>query len=162
MYRRNDIILAVDYHDNNITVRWFNCYTGEERILRCSTLPGPIGQLVDNAVSEAAKAGGQVIWIMESTTGWGRLKKLIGSKVHFIVANVLQILLPPKAYRRKTDKIDTKRILREFLNPSFASWACLLCNIGREILYWISRLAMFRIKRSAHSASKNIHAATCR
>ncbi len=118
MYRRNDITLAVDYHDNNITVRRFNCYTGEERILRCSTMPGPIGQLVDNAVSEAAKAGGQVIWIMESTTGWARLKKLIGSKVHFIVANVLQIPLPPKAYRRKTDKIDTKRILREFLNGS--------------------------------------------
>ncbi|NIA07762.1 MAG: hypothetical protein GWP14_09065 [Actinobacteria bacterium] len=26
--------------------------------------------------------------------------------------------LPPKAYRRKTDKIDTGRILREFLNGS--------------------------------------------
>jgi len=35
-----------------------------------------------------------------------------------VVANVLQMPLPPKAYRRKTDKIDTKRILREFLNSS--------------------------------------------
>jgi transposase len=35
-----------------------------------------------------------------------------------LVANVLQMPLPPKAYRRKTDKIDTGRILREFLNGS--------------------------------------------
>jgi len=38
--------------------------------------------------------------------------------VKFIVANVLQMPLPPKAYRRKTDKIDTGRMLREFLNGS--------------------------------------------
>ena len=110
MYERNDIILAVDYHDNNIVVRWLNCYTGEERVLTRSTAVRPICQLIDNAVSQAAKVGGRVIWVMESTTGWARIKKLIGSKAHFIVANVLQIPLPPKAYRRKTDKIDTKRL----------------------------------------------------
>ena len=53
---------------------------------------------------------------MESTTGWARVKELIGSRVRFIMANVLQMPLPPKAYRRKTDKIDTGRMLREFLN----------------------------------------------
>ena len=118
MYERNDIILAVDYHENNIVVRWLNCYTGEERVLTRPTAVRPICQLIDNAVSQAAKVGGRVIWVMESTTGWARIKKLIGSKAHFIVANVLQIPLPPKAYRRKTDKIDTKRLLREFLNGS--------------------------------------------
>ena len=118
MYERNDIILAVDYHDNNTVVRWLNCYTGEERVLTCTTAARPICQLIDNAVSQAAKVGGRVIWIMESTTGWARIKKLIGSKARLIVANVLQIPLPPKAYRRKTDKIDTKRLLREFLNGS--------------------------------------------
>ncbi len=55
---------------------------------------------------------------MESTTGWARVKKLLGDKAALVVANVLQMPLPPKAYRRKTDKIDTGRILREFLNGS--------------------------------------------
>jgi transposase len=55
---------------------------------------------------------------MESTTGWARVKKLISSPVQFVMANVHQMPLPPKAYRRKSDKIDTGRILREFLNGS--------------------------------------------
>lgn len=55
---------------------------------------------------------------MQSTTGWARVRELLGSRVKFIVANVLQMPLPPKAYRRKTDKIDTGRMLREFLNGS--------------------------------------------
>ena len=38
--------------------------------------------------------------------------------MQFILANVLQMPLPPKAYRRKSDKIDTGRIQREFLNGS--------------------------------------------
>ena len=33
----------------------------------------------------------------------------------FQIANVLQMPLPPKARRRKTDKIDTARMLREYL-----------------------------------------------
>ena len=75
-------------------------------------------RLVEKATTEAAEAGGKVIWIMESTTGWARVKELIGKRVRFVMANVLQMPLPPKAYRRKSDKIDTGRILREFLNGS--------------------------------------------
>jgi transposase len=75
-------------------------------------------RLVENVIAAAAQAGGKVIWIMESTTGWARVKELIGSRVEFVMANVLQMPLPPKAYRRKSDKIDTGRILREFLNGS--------------------------------------------
>ena len=118
MYARKDIILAVDYHDENLVVRWFNCHTAEERLLRCPTTEEAIGKLVDNSVAEAAEVDGRVIWIMESTTGWARVKKLLGDKTVLVVANVLQMPLPPKAYRRKTDKIDTGRILREFLNGS--------------------------------------------
>ncbi len=118
MYGKNDIILAVDYHDENLTVRWFNCHTGEERILKRHTTREAIGRLVDDSIAEAAPAGGRVIWIMESTSGWARVKKLLGDKARLVVANVLQMPLPPKAYRRKTDKIDTGRILREFLNGS--------------------------------------------
>lgn len=118
MYGKNDIILAVDYHDENLVIRWFNCQTAEERILKGATTSRAIGRLVDDSVAEAAQAGGRVIWIMESTTGWARVKKLLGAKARLVVANVLQMPLPPKAYRRKTDKIDTGRILREFLNGS--------------------------------------------
>jgi transposase len=118
MYDHKDIILAVDYHAENTEIRWFNCHTGEERCLRIPTARAGILHLVEKAVAEAAEAGGKVVWIMESTTGWARVKELIDSRVRFVVANVLQMPLPPKAYRRKTDKIDTGRILREFLNGS--------------------------------------------
>jgi len=56
------------------------------------------------------------VWIMESTTGWARVKALLGSRAQFIMANVLQMPLPPKARRRKTDKLDTARLLREYIN----------------------------------------------
>ena len=118
MYDPKDIILAVDYHAENTEVRWFNCCTGEQRCLRIPTTRTEILRLVEEAVAEAAPVGGNVIWLMESTTGWARVKELIGSRVRFEMANVLQMPLPPKAYRRKSDKIDTGRILREFLNGS--------------------------------------------
>ena len=34
---------------------------------------------------------------MESTTGWARVKDLLGDRVQIILANVLQMPLPPKA-----------------------------------------------------------------
>ena len=118
MYNQKDIILAVDYHAQNTEVRWLNCHDGEERRLNIPTTREGILGLVHKAVAEAAPAGGQVVWIMESTTGWARVKDLIGTRVRFVMANVLQMPLPPKARRRKSDKIDTGRLLREFLNGS--------------------------------------------
>ena len=96
MYRRKDIILAVDYHAENTEVRWFNGYTGEERLLNIPTTRSGILRLMEQAIAEAAEADGQVIWIMESTTGLARVKELIGSRMQFILANVLQMPLPPK------------------------------------------------------------------
>ena len=118
MYDQKDIILAVDYHAENTEVRWLNCHTGEERCLNIPTTRTGILRLVEKTITEAAPAGGKVIWIMESTTGWARVKDLIGARVQFVLANVLQMPLPPNAHRRKSDKIDTGRILREFLNGS--------------------------------------------
>lgn len=118
MYSNKDIILAVDYHAENTEVRWLNCHTGEERRMNIPSARASILRLVEKAVAEAAEVGGKVVWIMESTTGWARVKELIGKRVRFVMANVLQMPLPPKAYRRKSDKIDTGRILREFLNGS--------------------------------------------
>lgn len=127
MHERKDIILVADYHSENVEFRWFDEATGEERTGRFRTSQAGILQLISQATQEL-EPGGHVVWIMESTTGWARVKDLIGSRAEFILANVLQMPLPPKAKRRKTDKIDTGRILREYLHGSLprsfqpASW----------------------------------------
>ena len=113
MHESKDIILAVDYHDENIVVRRFDYATGEERLIKCPTTVENIERVLADA--KADTDGGKVIWVMESTTGWARVKQLLGATAVFKMANVLQMPLPPKAYRRKTDKIDTGRMLREFL-----------------------------------------------
>jgi transposase len=115
MQQAKDIILVVDYHAENIDFRWFNEATGEERVGKYATTRAGILRQLEETAREVAP-GGQVVWIMESTTGWARVKDLIGSRVRFILANVLQMPLPPKARRRKTDKIDTGRLLREYLH----------------------------------------------
>jgi transposase len=113
-----DIVLAVDYHLENLQIRQCNLATGEERCFRRKNTAEEILRVVGEAQVEASLAGGKVIWIMESTTGWARVKELLGPRAEFVLANVLQMPLPPKAKRRKTDKIDTMRMLREYGNGS--------------------------------------------
>lgn len=113
---KKDIVLVVDYHLENLQVRTFNEATGEDRCFRRKTTKADVLRLQRDAQREAASTGGQVVWIMESTTGWARMKDVLGDRVRFVLANVLQMPLPPKAKRRKTDKIDTARILREYRN----------------------------------------------
>lgn len=113
-----DIVLAVDYHLENLQIRQFNPATGEERCFRRKNTASEVLRVVGEAQVEAGLAGGKVVWIMESTTGWARVKDLLGERAQFVLANVLQMPLPPKAKRRKTDKIDTMRMLREYRNGS--------------------------------------------
>ena len=108
-----DIILVTDYHAENIEFRWFNEATGEERTGKYPTTRAGILRQVEQAAGELTP-GGRIVWIMESTTGWARVKDLLGDRVVFVLANVLQMPLPPKGRRRKTDKIDTGRLLREY------------------------------------------------
>ena len=117
MQQSKDIILVVDYHAENIEFRWFNEASGEERTGNFPTTRAGILRQVEQAAGEV-EPGGRVVWLMESTTGWARVKDLLGQKVKFVLANVLQMPLPPKARRRKTDKIDTGRLLREYLHGS--------------------------------------------
>jgi transposase len=112
-----DIILVTDYHAENIEFRWFNEASGEERTGRYSTSRAGILRQVEQAAGELYP-GGQIVWIMESTTGRARVKSLLGERAVFVLANVLQMPPPPKAKRRKTDKIDTGRLLREYLYGS--------------------------------------------
>jgi transposase len=109
-----DIILVADYHAENIAFRWFNEATGEERTGTYRTGRSGILRQVEGAAAELSP-GGRIVWIMESTTGWARVKTLLGERVVFVLANVLQMPLPPKGKRRKTDKIDTGRLLREYM-----------------------------------------------
>ena len=110
-----DIVLTVDYHPNNMQIRWLNTATGEERCFKRPTTAEHILRVVAQAKMEVT-TGGRVVWIMESTSGWARVNDLLGYRVEFVLANVLQVSLPPKAYRRKTDKIDTERLQREYIN----------------------------------------------
>src|SRR6516162_1537812 len=102
------IILSVDYHDRVCVIRWFDPRTGKEMIF---TEVPTNSQAILAFVAEARKAAGRrrVVWIQESTTGWARVKDLLGDRVDFQLANVVQMPLPPKAKRRKTDKTDTER-----------------------------------------------------
>lgn len=113
-----DILFSVDYHDKNCKLRQLDLSTGEERLHSAPTTPAALCRLVEAARGEAGPRGGRVVWVQESTTGWARMKELFGDAVIFELSNVLQMPLPPKGRRRKTDKIDTARIQRERVNGS--------------------------------------------
>jgi len=115
MYAGKDIIVVLDYHAENIEYRWFDAQSGEERTGRYPTTAAALEAQAQEALRQAGAERG-VVWIMESTTGWARVKELLGPRVKFVLSNVLQMPLPPKAHRRKTDKIDTARLLREYLH----------------------------------------------
>jgi transposase len=111
-----DIILTVDYHDENCVIRRFDVQSGQEQLLKVPTDAEHLLTIVERARGLAQARGGRVIWVMESTTGWARVKTLLGRQVRFVLANVVQMPLPPKARRKKTDKIDTARLQREYRN----------------------------------------------
>src|SRR5262245_5739280 len=110
-----DITLTVDYHDRVCVIRRFEHTTKREQLF--TEVPSSaehLKEVADRARRDAGRRG-RVIWIQESTTGWARVKELLGKSVEFQLANVLQMPMPPKGRRRKTDKIDTARIQREHL-----------------------------------------------
>lgn len=110
-----DIILSVDYHDRQCVIRSLDRASGQERMRKVPTDPFALARVVEEARAVALPRGGRVVWIQESTSGWARVKELLGDRVEFLLANVLQMPLPPKAHRCKTDKVDTGRIQREYL-----------------------------------------------
>jgi transposase len=112
---RQDILLSVDYHDQNCVIRRRALGSGAEQRLTVPTTDGDLLAVVGQARTAAGR-GGRVIWVQESTTGWARVRELLGDTVEFVLANVLQMPLPPKGRRRKTDTIDTARMQREYLN----------------------------------------------
>ena len=59
MYQDNDIILTVDYHDQNCVVRRLDCHTGAEQLLTLATAPELLVQLVEQAQAQASGRGGR-------------------------------------------------------------------------------------------------------
>src|SRR5262249_19230699 len=105
-----DILLTVDYHDRACVIRRLDRGTGREHVFpEIPPAAAPVGQVVDQARRDSGRRG-RVVWIQESTTGWARVQQLLADRVEFDLANVLQMPLPPKARRRKTDKVDTARM----------------------------------------------------
>jgi transposase len=111
-----DILLTVDYHDENSVLRRRDQRSGEEQVLSVPSTAKALLAVAEQAVTAARRQRGQVVWIQESTTGWARVQALLGARVTFLLVNVVQMPLPPKAKRRKTDRLDTARMQREYLN----------------------------------------------
>jgi len=110
------ILLTVDYHDQNCVIRRRLLHTQQESVFSVPTTPEDLARVVAQARQSVGQQG-HVVWVQESTTGWARVQTLLANHVdEFALANVLQMPLPPKARRRKTDKVDTSRIQREYLN----------------------------------------------
>jgi transposase len=113
----HDILLTCDYHDQTCVIRRLDRATGTEQLLAVPTAPESLSRVVQQARQQRGP-GGQVVWIQESTTGWARVQELLEGQVTFRLANVLQMPLPPKGRRRKTDKVDTARLQREYVAGS--------------------------------------------
>jgi transposase len=110
------ILLTVDYHDQNCVVRQRHLTNHHESVTTLPTTPTDLSRFLAQA-RKAVGRRGRLVWVQESTTGWARVKNLLGESVdEFALANVLQMPRPPKAHRRKTDRTDTARIQREYLN----------------------------------------------
>jgi len=113
----HDILLTVDYHDENSVIRRLDQRSGSQDVFTVPTDPHRLAEVVAQTQTQLRRRrSGQVVWVQESTTGWARVQALLADRVRFVLANVVQMPLPPKARRRKTDKIDTARIQREYLN----------------------------------------------
>jgi len=76
------------------------------------TEPAAICEVVASARSVAWARGGRVVWLMESTTGWARVAGLLGDGVELVTANALAMPKSAGARRKKTDKLDARRLLR--------------------------------------------------
>lgn len=112
MDQYKDIVLAVDYHDQQLEVRQLDRQTGEASRFTLATDPAAMLAVVEPARSIAAARGGRVVWLMESTTGWARVETLLGDRAKLVTANVLAMPKAPRARRKKTDKLDAQRLLQ--------------------------------------------------
>jgi len=112
---RKDIVIVADYHRDRIEFRKLNMLTGEETRFNRATTAESISKVLEDAEKQVPPEGGVgIVWIMESTTGWARVKKIVGERTRFLLVNPLKMPKLPKEYRSKSDKRDTARMLHEY------------------------------------------------
>jgi len=111
-----DIVLVIDYHDKNLEFRRWNQATGQEDCFNRANEREVLLKLLEGLAAQARAQGGELVPIMESTTGWARVKGLCLGYGELRLVNVLEMPLPAKARRKKSDKLDTGRLLREYRN----------------------------------------------
>ncbi len=89
------ITLTVDYHDRACVIRWFDHSAGRDQVFsEVPTTKEALNTMVDKARLATGRQG-SVTWLQESTTGW-RVQELVADRAEFLLANVLQMPLPPK------------------------------------------------------------------
>src|SRR5947208_17030368 len=82
-----DIVLSVDYHDQNCVIRRRALGSGTEELLSVPTTDGDLRRVLAQARASAGR-GGRVIWIQESTTGWARVEGGLGDRGGVVPADV--------------------------------------------------------------------------
>jgi hypothetical protein len=103
--------LTVDHHDENCVICRRDLGRGTEEVVAVPTTAGDLRAVVADARWRAGRRG-RVVWLQESTTGWARVRGVVGPEADFVLANVVRMPLPPKARRKKTDAVDTARLQR--------------------------------------------------
>src|SRR2546427_13185849 len=72
-----NILLTVDYHDENCVIRRRELGRAIEEVLSVPTTAGDLLRVLADAQRRAGPRG-RVVWLQESTTGWARVPELLG------------------------------------------------------------------------------------
>ena len=94
-----DIFLVVDYHDTHSMIRIVDRAPESQTVRKATTAEHTLNGVVEEAAKTTRDRGGRLVWLQESTTGWARVKGFLKGRAEFLLANVLQMPLPPKAIR---------------------------------------------------------------
>ncbi len=125
------ITLTVDYHDRACVIRWFDHGAGRDQVFsEVPTTKEALNTMVEKARLATGRQG-SVTWLQESTTGWARVQALVADRAQFLLANVLQMPLPPKGRRRKTrNKVDTARLAARVPQRQLAAGLSTPCGVA--------------------------------
>ena len=118
MHESKDIVLSIDYHADNIEFRWLDLASGEERTGNIPTSRPQILQLIQDVRKELSP-GGQIVWLIESTTGWARVKDLLDGQVRFVLTNE-PLAKPPESQRKRPPLVSSERFSRRLQATIFA------------------------------------------
>lgn len=112
-----DILLTVDYHDENCVVRRFDQRSGSENVFTVPTDPRRLAEVVAQAQTLLRRRrSGQVSGFKKAPRAGRACKRCSPTASGSSWPTSCRCRCRPKARRRKTDRIDTARIQREYRN----------------------------------------------